>query len=121
MTARAVTASCDPTGSLAARWMLKLEAELEFRSVLRRRSGLFDGRGVHRGGVLGNRGPVGCGELMGVLDRDVAIGDPGEGWCHVEVVDEPLPHRVIVDGVVEVTFESVCLVAPDGPTGGPGG
>ena len=98
--------------------MLKLEAEIGLRSVLRDHPGVFDGRGVHCGCVLGNGCPAGGGDLTVVLDRDVTIGDAGEGGCDAEVVDEPLPHRVIADGVVKVTFEPVCLVAPDGPTGG---
>ena len=32
-----------------------------------------------------------------------------------------MPCGVVADGVVEVVFEPVCLVAPDGATGGAGG
>ena len=101
--------------------VLKLEAELDFASVLLGRSGVFDGRGVNRFCVLGDRCPVGCGDLSVVLDLDVSIGDAGEGGCVAEVVDESLPCGVVSGGVVEVAFEPVGLVAPDGPTGGPGG
>ena len=101
--------------------MLKLEAEIGLRSVLRDHPGVFDGRDVDRFRVLGDGCPVCCGDLMVVLDRDLSVGDASEGGCDAEVVDEPLPHRVIADGVVKVTFEPVCLVAPDGPTGSASG
>ena len=55
------------------------------------------------------------------LDGDVTIGDSGERGGDAEVVYEPLPGAVVADGVVEVVFESACLVAPDGATGGAGG
>ena len=79
---------------------------------------MFDGHGVDRGGVLGDGCPVGCRYLTVVLDRNVLFGDAGECGRDTEIVDEPLPHRVIADGLVEVAFEPVCLVAPHGPTGG---
>ena len=100
---------------------MRLEAEIEFESVVRGWPGVLDGRGVDRCCVLGEGCPVGWGELMVVLDGDVMIGDAGEGGCDAEVVDEPLPRSVDSGGGVEVAFESVCLVAPDGPAGGPGG
>ena len=101
--------------------MLKLEAEFDFQSELQGGSGVFDGRGVHCGGVPGNGCPVGRGDLVVGPDRDVSIGDPGEGRCDAEVVDEPLPCGVVVGGVVEVAFESVCLVTPHSATCGPCG
>ena len=93
-----------------------LEAEFDFESVLWGGSGVFDGRGVDRGGVLGDRCPICWAELVVVLDGDVSVGDSGEDGCDGEVVDESVPRSVVVDDVVEVAFESVCLVAPDGPT-----
>ena len=101
--------------------MLKLEAEIEFQCVLRGRPGVFDGRGVDRGCLLGDGCPVACADQVVGLDGDVVIGYASEGGRVAEVVDEPLPTRVVAIGVVEVAFESVCLVAPDGPTGGPCG
>ena len=71
--------------------------------------------------MFGDGCPVGWAELVVGLDRDVSIGDAGEGGCDAEVVDEPLPCRVVAVGVVEVVFEPVGLVAPDGSPGGPGG
>ncbi len=102
-------------------WMTELEAEPDFESVLQRGSGVFDGRGVDRFCVLGDGCPVRRGDFMVVMDRDVTVGDAGEGGCDAEVVDEPLPPVVVAGGVVEVAFESVGLVAPDGPAGGPRG
>ena len=55
------------------------------------------------------------------LDRDVTLGDAGEGGGDAELVDEPLPCGAIADAEIEVVFEAVCLVAPDGPTGRAGG
>ena len=100
---------------------LRLEAQVDFESVLWGGSGVFDDRGVDRLCVLGDGTPVGGAELVVGLDGDVSIGDVGEGGCDAEVVDESLPRSVVVGGVVEVAFESVCLVAPHGPTGGSGG
>ena len=109
----------DRSGACGTVSVTKLEAELDFESVLWGWSGVFDGRGVYCGCALSNGCPVGWGELMVVQDRDVTIGDAGEGGCDAEVVDEPLPCGVIGGGVVEVAFEPVRLVAPDGPAGGP--
>ncbi len=99
--------------------MVELEAEIDFESVLQRGSGMFDGRGVDRSCVLGDGCPVIWAEPVVGLDGDVVIGDAGEGGRDAEIVDESLPRSVVVGGVVEVAFESVCLVAPDGPAGGP--
>ena len=81
---------------------------------------MFDGRGVDRFRVLGDGCPVGWAELV-VLDGDVSIGGAGEGGCDAEVVDESLPRSVVVGGVVEVAFESVCLMTPHSATCGPCG
>ena len=82
---------------------------------------MFDGGGVDRFCVLGDGRPVGWGELVVGPDGDVSVGDADEGGCDAEVVDQSLPRSDVVAGVVEVAFESVCLVAPDGPTCGPCG
>ena len=86
---------------------------------MRRGSGVLDHCGVHRRCTLRDERPVRRSDLV-VVDRDVTIGDAGEGRRGVEVFDELLPCPLIAVGVVEVVFEPVCLVAPDGSTGGAG-
>ena len=114
------SSECDLWG-LSNYRVMRLEAEFDFEFVSWGGSGVFDGRDVDRFRVLGDGCPVCCGDLMVVLDRDLSVGDASEGGCDAEVVDESLPRSVVVGGVVEVAFESVCLMTPHSATCGPCG
>ncbi len=81
---------------------------------------LLDGRGVQRGGVVGDLAPV-AGVDMLVVQTNVTIGEPGEGGGLAEVIDETMPGPVVAGVVVEMMFEAGGLVAPDGSAGGAGG
>ena len=107
------TVEIDPSRGLGEISQFEADAEIALWDV----TCLLDGRGVQRGSVVGDLAPVaGVGSVA--VQAHVTIGEPGEGVGPAEVIDETMPGGIVAGVVIEMLFEAVGLVAPDGSAGG---